>query len=580
MKRIEYKKIFAICSLFMVWLFAIWKTRLGIHSDEVHSIAVGDMIANGNVYFKECWFYLQMSAVYTSPLIYLYETINGSTEGILYFFRILSVCIQTGIVLYFYFTFSKGFNKKYVAIAAILLFVYVPDFQSFNYKQEMIWFSIMQIIFLYRYYKTGYKKYLIGLGIMIAGNVLSYPTTIIQFPVFLGLIYKMEQLKGNKEKKVIKSWLLITGVCAICASLFILIVLKEISIEEFIEFFPVVFTDENLDSSFIAKLFHPLKKFILLGLMTWLPLIICEKINYIKRFIKRYQIPIVSIILWMAFLGQCYIEREGVTWHCITYPYSITLFLLPLLCKIKSNKGKEIFFLFEIPAIIAVLCIALASNQGNITSMYGTIISLIGMVMLIGERNELRNKLTIEKEKKWIVISLLFMALAIYGITVYEQESVEGGEQNTRTIWTPRTYVSNGPAKGMYLGEKIYSWYNDICAVTDKYVDVEDAVLIIDNHKRTAFGYLNAKGDYATFSPQGGWGLDTSQRVEKYFKANPHKMPTVVLINLEYINMEIEKYLSESFPGVFLSKMGFQIIDEEKGYIVLRQTKLSNYEIQ
>ena len=134
-------------SLLLLLAFSLWRTTLGMHSDEVHSIAVGDMIEEGNIFFKECWFYLQMSAVFTAPIIKIFKMLTGGTEGILLCFRILSVIIQLFISIFFFNTFSKDYNKKYVLAATIAFFVFIPDFQSFNYKQEFIWFSLLEIIF-------------------------------------------------------------------------------------------------------------------------------------------------------------------------------------------------------------------------------------------------------------------------------------------------------------------------------------------------------------------------------------------------------------------------------------------------
>lgn len=49
--RLRNKRTVTIIALILLWLFAMWKIRLGMHSDEVHSIAVGDMIASGNSFF-------------------------------------------------------------------------------------------------------------------------------------------------------------------------------------------------------------------------------------------------------------------------------------------------------------------------------------------------------------------------------------------------------------------------------------------------------------------------------------------------------------------------------------------------
>ena len=45
MKRTISTRILYCFLVGAVIILAIWRTRFGIHSDEIHSIAVGDMIA-------------------------------------------------------------------------------------------------------------------------------------------------------------------------------------------------------------------------------------------------------------------------------------------------------------------------------------------------------------------------------------------------------------------------------------------------------------------------------------------------------------------------------------------------------
>lgn len=340
MKRKSVTDIFIWIGIGLLVIFAFWKTTLGMHSDEVHSIAVGDMIARGNSFFKECWFYLQMSAVFTAPIIFLYQKIIGNTDGILLFFRILSVCIQFGISAYFYQTFRKKYHKGYVLAASVILFTFVPDFQSFNYKQEMIWFAVMEIIFSYRYYESGKKRYIVLLGLMIAGSVLAYPTTILEFPVYLMLLQWIEQttkrVKSGKAGKFCSA-LILTLTCVCCAAAFMTVVLSRITLQEFIYFFPKVFHDENLNSSFYKKLVHPVIKFAVIGLMTLLPIILCSRVKKLKNLVIKFHVPIAVLLLLAAFLVQYYVERGAVTWHCLTYPYALTIFLVPAVSVLRGG---------------------------------------------------------------------------------------------------------------------------------------------------------------------------------------------------------------------------------------------------
>lgn len=565
----EYKKkVGFIVVTAILLIFALWKARIGMHSDEVYCIALGDMIARGNSFFKECWSSLQMSAVFSAPMIYLYEKMVGSREGILLFFRIFSVCIQFSICIYFYNTFKISYQKVYVIAASMLLFTFVPDFQSFTYKQEITWFITMEIIFSYKYFLKRQMKYLVYLGIMVACCVLAYPTSIIQFPMYLLLIYNLN--KKCDKRYIYKSIFIMVAACFLCACFFLVVVFYQIGVLEFFKYFSKALGDENLNKSFITKLYHPIVKFSVLGTVTILAIFLCRvleaKIGFFHK--KKIWIPITTCLLCLAFGGQMFIERYGVTWHCITYPYSLTIFILPLINLFGRKENRIVFMLFEVPAIVAVFCMALASNQGNITSMYGTIFSAVGMVLLLGKADKPTE--TIIKEKKFIVAALCVFALSMYIIPVYEQEAVMPG-YGARTIFTERTLVSYGPAKGILLGDSTYKQYYDLSQLIDMNISKNDKVFIIDDIYTASYGYLSVAGNYATFSPQGGRGLADSDKAVVYFTDNPEKKPTVIIISLKYIQRAFDEYLQETPIGNYLKKEGFDYLQEEKGYVICRK---------
>lgn len=576
--RRSVSKNWIIAILILLVIFSFYKTTLGIHSDEVHSIAVGDMIEEGNVFFKECWFYLQMSAVFTSPLIHIYKLLTGGTEGILLFFRIVSVLVQLLICFFFYNTFSKNYNKSFVLCASLVLFVYIPDFQSFNYKQEFIWFSVLEIIYLYRYYLSKRKRNLILLGLTIAANVLAYPTSILQFILYIILLIFIEREEKKNFKNICKSLVCVIVPCVICACCFLGWILKDISVVEFWYYFWNVFKDENLNASFITKLSHPIIKFLILGMITLIPMLVAIRVKVVKNVISKYNIPVITFLLLGAFSLQAYIERRCITWHCITYPYSLLVFLIPLLYLRKKNKKcHSILFFFGIPAIVSVLILALASNQGNITSMYGMIMAALGFILMLGEEGCDYFEECIN-ERKCCCIGIVVMALAMYIFPVYEQESVMLSNEMQRTIFTDRVEVKDGPAKGMRLGEYTYLRYTNLCTVVEQNVNDTDQLFIVDDHYNASFGYLASEGNYATFSPQGGWGVATSNRATQYFDENPEKKPTVIVINMDYANMTYKEYVETTSVGIFLENNCYDIVDQYEEYIVLRELKRTEKE--
>ena len=200
----KYKKYILILITIII---SCYKIHLGMHSDEVYLISLGDMIARKNNLFYDCWSSLQTTAVFTAPFIRLFVTLFHTTDGILLFFRSLSLIVKLGIVLFFYFSFRKRYNENYVIIAAMIYYLYSADFQSFTYKQEVIDLTMLSIIFTHCYFETLKKRYLVLIAVMISGSVLAYPTSLIAFPVFSAIIgaYVVIFLNKNRVQEALKA---------------------------------------------------------------------------------------------------------------------------------------------------------------------------------------------------------------------------------------------------------------------------------------------------------------------------------------------------------------------------------------
>ena len=529
----------------VIFVIGIIKTKIGIHSDEIHSIAVADMIARGDRIFKDCWFYLQLSSVISAPFIWIYRHVAGSAEGLILFLRIISVLIQGGICSLFYITFSKQRNRLYVFAAAVCLFMFIPDFLSFGYKPEMIWFTILEIIFAYRYCVYKKNKDLIFLGIAISLCVLAFPTAVIHFLAWMVLFFKR---KDDRKKAV--SYIILSCVC--CAAIFFMFTLAEISIGDFFRFFPEILKDDQLASNFITKLFHPIAKITVLGIVSITPLVIVARISIFRDFIKKFRIPVITALLVLAFLGQCYIERLGITWHCITYPYALTLFFLPYayMTDMPKNRinNKELFWCFSVMSWASFFCFSLASNQGNITSIYAGVISMCGLLVLLASNSASPAFC----ERTPIAVSLCIMAFVMFAIPVWDQEAIYPETYGMRTVFSDRILIEKGPAKGIWVGQEMYDNYINLCDIIDKEVTSDDKVYIVDSAYYCSFGYIYQPGEYATYSPRGGY----FDRIVEYYDVNKEKKPSIVIMSKNYIkdwekgefpyDREIYKYLSEN----------------------------------
>lgn len=65
-------------------VFALWKCPFGFGSyDDAFYLTIPHRLSMGDVLFADEWHVSQMAGLITTPLVWLYRTITGSTDGIL-----------------------------------------------------------------------------------------------------------------------------------------------------------------------------------------------------------------------------------------------------------------------------------------------------------------------------------------------------------------------------------------------------------------------------------------------------------------------------------------------------------------
>lgn len=56
----------------------------------------------------------------------------------------------------------------------------------------------------------------------------------------------------------------------------------------------------------------------------------------------------------------------------------------------------------------------------------------------------------------------------------------------------------------------------------------------------------------------------------EYYECNPQKQPTVVVINLSYIEQELGVYMEKNPFGQYLKQHGYKVVKEHGDYLILR----------
>ncbi len=513
--------------LFILWgivvVYSFWKATIGMMTDELFQIQFIDLMSEGRTFVKESWGVVQFSTIISIPLYRLYEMITGSHDGIILFLRIVSLIIQFLISLFLYKTFRDKCKKEYCIMASIVFYCFVADHYTFSYKQQMIWFVMLNCIFLYRYLDRGKIMDLLGMSIASSLGVLAYPTVmfIVVFAFIVIFTY-------DKEKRWKSFGIYIAG-CAFIGLIFIATLCIKPGMGEVINSIHFFFGYSPYGQTLKSKCIHSIVKLIAMVTMSIIPLAIVNKIGFLNKILKKTHLSICVIELIGAFLIQTFIERKCITWHIETYPYIICLGILIFMYGMNKDLNTEdriIRDVFISGCLTSFIAAMIASDQPNITSMYSGIFACVGLMIMMGR---IESDRMVGRECPQVVAVLLLIAVSVTGILVYESESVRADKYTTRTVFAKRYLSDKGPTKGIRIGDRYFEKISNIYTVIDSVeLKKDDHLLIIDEDDPAMCGEIYAD------CYQAGSGNKLESYGDFYIE-NPKYIPTKVLIKHSWI---------------------------------------------
>lgn len=207
-KDIIIRSIFLLCEGVLSFFF-IRRLFFGIDvSDEVFNICESYRLANGNRFLVDVWDYYQTGDIFLTPFIWIYVTINGSTEGIVLACRLFYLLINIGVGVVAYKLLKDYFRNFYSRIAVSLAIVFYAPFSLYYlwYDTAGQLFFLLGILFLLKAYKNPEIRWNILAGFFHACMVIAYPSAIVVIAVEV-ICYLIVCIK-NKRKKYIGIYLL------------------------------------------------------------------------------------------------------------------------------------------------------------------------------------------------------------------------------------------------------------------------------------------------------------------------------------------------------------------------------------
>lgn len=535
-------------SIFDAYLI-LYKLHLGLPMDEVGNIATADMFLRGAQPLKDNWFALQFNAIFIMPFEMIYKGLTGSTEGIVLYFRILFIIIQSIFAVFAFRELTFHLPYRYAYLGTAILYAYVPYMYSLTYKTLSSIFLISGILLLLSFKRRPslFRCFLLGAVIFLSSLV--YVTTAIMIVPFAIALWYMTAKEKTGKSGTLKYELLLTGTFFAAVLLFSLSMVFRMGVSGVAEGIRHILGDETHQDSLIirlARLMIPAAGACAAG----------GAVFWLHRKLKKITADMFLLIFFIAAAALLFfLKTDTLNVSRLNYLFLLVFGLdIFLLWEIPE---KRLFYLtvFLIPSAFWMLSIMLATNQGIEVVACGCLPAAVLFIFLASE-----NRLSLHKSAAFIAGLTVLAGLILV--------PVNANVTNT-TVFAESARVSEGSAKGIdpldfQNAEKI----SDISEMVKKYVSSGDSLLILACDK-DAVGYLDGEEKtYATFSP--AWIVSpVSDRLVKFYQENPDRRPTAAIVELDGLPVPLDEYLNGYAIGQYLKENAVQI-EETGNYAYIR----------
>lgn len=520
------KSVKFVILLIIVGLISAWCTYKSIYYgcdiDESYAITMSYRMVLGDHLFKEMWEIHQTSAIFMAPFIYIYRIFNGTTLGMVVFLRIMGCLVQFILAIGLWHCLGKYCTKIQALLLASIFYNFSPkfiqvfDFSMLEYLGMMI-FEMCLLYFLY-YHK---KIFLVLAGIAFSIMVLAYPQIILSFPIEVITLYCIFKKKCNK-KDALKMIGIVIGTEVLCGILFMLYVLRYVTINELLANIPMILADNSHQLELckrITELFTNGFQYVIPSLFL---IALFEILVFTGRVLKTKRkvenmflfahllVPILFIIKYI-YMGICHLDLSYVIF-CMLFA------LLYLNCRRREFLSTEIFYQVILGIIIFFLC-CIGSNlsfHDNGGILLPTVILL--WIEFIRVRNGCGE---IQTDKMFLNIVLVFMCLYFW---VGRAVLVRYTCVQRLTVFDTTYTMEMGTLKGIKLVEKEHINYAFKLDVFFKHINVTDKVFYVGRDTYLYFLTGSSVSAPTTISTP---TFDKS--TVEYFHRYPEKIPNVII---------------------------------------------------
>lgn len=535
--------------------------------DEEYQIMMAYRRLTGDKLFGAMWEPHQTSSFGCYWLMWVYQAVTGSATGVVLFLRICTTIVQIALAIWFYRICCHYVRKEYSFLMGLAYFnispkiIQIPEFSNLQ-----VWFLTVIVLSLIQYYEIPPKegsqraawRWLIFAGTGMAFEVLSYPSCLLLFPVFLVCIFLL-----SKRKKVILRYALadcaaFIGVCAAWAVLWLGSVFLSVPPETFLRNvkymldFDLTHDVSPTAEAKILSLANSISPMLMLVVIVVLAAMAMWFLLYLmqKRRGEKVSLsfPVLAVLLVLAAEAvQMYYWVILRTGYEVPMIHLLVLMLAAALVWRLADERKRVLLTGLVGAIFTIIIVIYTSDLGaGYAVSHGMIGALLAILVLIYALEADQGGY----HQRWIWILLV----SLVTVSIFSKGFIlRAGSTATNSVLGIRGIIREGPAAGIFTNYMQAYITNCTYDEFQEYVEQGADCLIVNKKVGTAgtTPYFFRDCNVCHFSV-----VDPSSYNEDlltYWSLYPEKQPDVIVVDcwfgqlLESEDSWIMQYIENDF---------------------------------
>lgn len=545
--------IWLLAVLTLLGLSAVAVVRsliIGLDIDEQYAVTLAYRIARGDILVKEVWEPHQTSALLPALLTKLFLLCKGNSEYLVLYLRGVGVLCQLAVSVSWFFVIRKIYGDKVGFLSALIVFHTLPKgIVTPEFANQQIWLLLMVFLCVLQYSRTLKKRYCAAAGLFMVLEVLAYPSCVLLFPVYVVVLWKLEN--KNPEKKKHAGTVFFAGECVLAAVFFMAYLLFHMPVSELIACVGYILADGEHSAGMGEKL---------AAYMGELPEIAGYLVRYalaggaatgiiiLLRRMRKEKTEAGTVFAWLflfaALADQIRLWLQGKVANVHPQIHYLILFAMGGVLYFRYTKrddedetGKVLLQAGWIPALTALVSVLLLTNLDVKASLVHLLPGMLCAFLWWVRKTH---------GSKRVTVMLLLWCLTLIGARTY---LVRDGGFNRENVFVVKQKVLDGAAKYIYAPYSTGYGLNAEYDFLTENLPQDSKIWYIGYHTLI---YLMGEQQVCSASTISTPVYD--QRYLAYFDINTDKMPEFVVADREMwegnaaeIQPEVRQWIQENY---------------------------------